>query len=293
VADKRASESVLMGSDLYAPGVVMASGFSQGDMVSIYSENGVHVGSGRAMISPEEMIRRKKGLAVRVTEPIWRSYRVHDLPGYREGLIYGQSITSMYVARMLNPEPGDRIIDVTAAPGGKITHAVQLAGGRVEAIAVDRPSKRRVLLETLERLSMHKAVRVISGDSRRLTRDYPSLRGWATKVIVDPPCTNLGVRPKVYDLRMPKHVRNAALYQRSILYEAVRVAAPGALIAYSTCTLTLDENDSNVAWAVDHLGLEIVRIDRFTRPRPSGLGYWFSPLDGIPGFYIALMRKSG
>ncbi len=293
VADKRAAESVLMGSDLYAPGVVMVGGFSRGDMVSVYSENGVHVGSGIAFMNPEEMVKSRRGLAVRVVEPVWRSYRVHDLPGYREGLIYGQSISSMYVAHLLEPEPGDRIVDMTAAPGGKISHVVQLAGGRVEAVAVDRPSKEETLRETLSRLSMDRFVRVIGGDSRRLTRIYPSLRSWASKVIVDPPCTNIGVRPKVYERRTRRDVRNAALYQRSILYEAVKVAAPGGLIAYSTCTLTVDENDSNVAWASDVLGLEVVVVKRFMRPRLSGIGHWFSPLDGIPGFYVAILRKPG
>jgi len=292
VADKRAAESVLLGSDLYAPGVIAARGFNRGDKVSVYSERGRHVGSGIAVLSPEEMVRSKRGLAVRITEPVYRSYRVHDLPGYDEGLIYGQSIPSMYVARLLDPQPGDRILDMTAAPGGKITHAVMLAGGRVEAIAVDRKSKMPVLRRTLERLGLEGIVRLVAADSRYLSKTHPGLEGWATKIIVDPPCTNLGVRPKVYCYRARRDVANAARYQRMFLYEAYRLASPGGLVAYSTCTLTQDENESNVAWAVDTLGFEPVDPPGWARrPRRGSLGLWFSPCDGLPGFYVALLRK--
>ncbi|MCE4624941.1 MAG: RsmB/NOP family class I SAM-dependent RNA methyltransferase [Desulfurococcales archaeon] len=297
VADKRAAESVLMGSDLYAPGVIMAGGFSRGDKVSIYSPNRVHVGNGIAQLSPQEMISGSHGIAVRVTEPRYRSVRVHDLPGYDEGLVYGQSISSMYVGLIPRLSDSDVIVDLTAAPGGKVSHIAQRAveeGISPEIIAVDRPSKAERLRETLRRLGLDGIVRVYGGDSRKITKWLPSVKGRATIVVVDPPCSNLGVRPKVMEKRGDKDIASLASYQRSILWEASRLLAPGGLLIYSTCTLTADENQGNRAWAIDRLNLEPVEAPPFRRPLKGGVGeLLFSPLQGIPGFYIALLRRPG
>ena len=295
IADKAAAESVLMGSDLYAPGVVEASGFSPGDPVRILGPNGFHVASGIAVMSPAEMIAARRGLAVRVTEPRWRSVRVGSLPGFQEGLIYGQSVPSMYVGLIMEPEPGDLIIDLTAAPGGKVSHIAQIAaerGVRARIIAVDRRSKTARLRATLERLGLAGMVEVVGADSRRLPRLRPELRGRATKVLVDPPCTNLGVRPKVYDSRSSRDVRSLVMYQRGFLRAAWELLAPGGLLVYSTCTLTSDENSSQAAWAMDALGFEPGEMPGFRRPRRGApWEAYFSPLDGVPGFYIAVLRK--
>lgn len=297
VADKRASESVLMGSDLYAPGVIMAGGFQRGDMVSIYSPNGVHVGSGVAAMGPHEMVRSRRGLAVRVTEPVYRSVRVTELPGYREGLIYGQSLPSMYVGLLYEPGPGDLIVDLTAAPGGKVSHIAQRArelGVEARIIAVDRPSKVPRLRETLERLGLLDSVEVVGADARRITRIMPGLEGRASLVLVDPPCSNLGVRPKVWERRSSRDIVNYARYQRGFLGEAARLLRPGGTLVYSTCTLVADENQGNRAWAIAELGLEPAGAPRFARPLRGGTGeLLFSPLQGTPGFYIAVLRRPG
>jgi 16S rRNA (cytosine967-C5)-methyltransferase len=296
VVDKRAAESVLMGSDLYAPGVIEASGFSKGDMVSVYSVNGVHVGSGRAVMDPHVMVRSRKGLAVRITEPVYRSVRVHDLPGYAEGLVYGQSISSMYVGHIIEPRDGDVIVDMTASPGGKISHVAQKAkkrGVNAKIIAVDRPSKIPKLRETINRLGLEDIIQVVGGDSRRITRIMPELEGKATKVILDPPCSNLGVRPKVYDHKTSKDIANLAAYQRSFMDEAYKLLVSGGTLYYSTCTLTADENQSNRAYAIDYLSMEPAEVFDYRRPRRGDRGeLLFSPLDGIPGFYISVLRKT-
>lgn len=295
VADKRAAESVMMGSDLYAPGIVYApKALKPGVEVTIVSENGVVVGSGIAVIGYEDARKARHGLAVRVTHPRFKAPRVRDLPGFEEGLIYGQSLPSMVAVRLLNPEPGDVIVDLTAAPGGKVSHAAQLAGPGSRVVAVDRASKVAKLNENLRRLGLE-WVEVVSGDSRRLPGPLSSLVGRVDKVIVDPPCSNLGVRPKVYDRRGLNDVIAAARYQRGFIEAAARLAKRGGRVLYSVCTLTWEEAEANVEYA-ESLGLKPIDPPAWARRRasPAYGGIRFKPAEhGTPGFYIAVLEKRG
>ncbi|MCE4621527.1 MAG: RsmB/NOP family class I SAM-dependent RNA methyltransferase, partial [Desulfurococcales archaeon] len=226
VVDKRAAEAVLLGSDLYAPGVMAASRVSRGSMVTIVAPNGVVVASGLAVMDGEEMVKAQRGLAVKVLHPRYKAPRVSDLPGFKEGLIYGQSLPSMVAVRILDPKPGEVIVDLTAAPGGKVSHAAQLAGPRSTVIAIDRTSKRGKLEETLGRLGMS-WVRVVGGDSRYADRLLPHLKGRVDAVIVDPPCSDLGVRPKLYDRKTLRDIVNLMLYQRRFIEAAARILRKG------------------------------------------------------------------
>jgi len=303
VVDKKAAESVMTGSPLYAPGVLVAKGVVEGDPVTVYGPNGVPVAAGTALMSwkrvkplidaaRREKRRARLGVFARIDEPMYRSPRAQDLPGWEQGLIYGQSLPSMYVARLLDPQPGETIIDMTAAPGGKVGHAAQLAGPEARIIAVDRPSKAARLRETLERLGLG-WVEVLGADSRYLTRDYPSLAGSADKVILDPPCTNLGVIPKVDDRRTAKDAANLASYQWQMIREAHKLLRKGGILSYSVCTLTAVEAEAQAIRAVEELGFEPVEPPGWARrPLRTAAGLRFSPLlHGLTGFYIVLLRK--
>ena len=292
VADKRASESVLMGSDLYAPGVVEARGVKRGDLVTIVAPNGAIVGSGVSFI--DGRVRPgARGLAVRVTEPMYRAPRVTELPGSGR-LVYGQSLPSMYVARMLSPKPGELILDMTAAPGGKVSHVAQLVGPRARIVAVDRPSKAPALRRNLRMMGMD-WVMVLGADSRYLSVDYPTLAGRVDAIILDPPCTNLGVVPKVYDRKCLSDVVAARNYQVQFVREAYRLLRKGGRLIYSTCTLTSLENDSVVEYALG-LGFELEDPEYLPRRGDRGeYGVRFYPhKHGTPGFFVSyLLVKKG
>ncbi len=299
IADKRAAESVLMGSDLYVPGVLKARNVSVGDHVTIVAPNNIPVGSGIALKNERDLPilkklsreGRKTGVFVKVTEPMYRSVRVSELPGYSEGLSYGQGLPSMYVARLLDPEPGDKIIDLTAAPGGKVSHIAQLAGPHGKIVAVDRPSKLARLKETLNRLGV-KWIKIIGHDARYLHIDFPSLAGAFDKAVVDPPCTNLGVIPKVMEKKTIVDVGNLARYQFQLIKASRELLRRGGTLIYSVCTLTTPETVSQVSRILD-LGFEPVDVPGWVKkPIVYGNMVWFSPLiHGVPGFFIALLRK--
>ncbi|MEB2836755.1 MAG: RsmB/NOP family class I SAM-dependent RNA methyltransferase [Desulfurococcales archaeon] len=294
VVDKRAAESVMMGSDLYVPGILWApKSLRRGSRVTVVAENGVAVGSGVSLVSFEDLKALRRGLAVRITEPRYRAPRVTELPGYADGLIYGQSLPSMAAVRLLDPKPGEVIVDLTAAPGGKVGYAAQLAGPRARVIAVDRKSKKASLRATLSRLGLG-WVEVVAGDSRRLPGPLSGLTGRVDAVIVDPPCTNIGVRPKVYDRRRLRDSISASRYQRGFIRAAAKLLQRGGRILYSVCTLTWDEGPRNALWAIEELGLSEADPPAWLTRRAmrEEVGVSFRPsIHGTPGFYIALLQK--
>ncbi len=287
VADKRASESVLMGSDLYAPGVLEAEGVRRGDLVTVVSPRGVPVGSGVAVMDWSEARVLRRGLFVKITNPVYRAPKVSELPGSGE-LVYGQAITSMYVARLLDPKPGEVVVDMTAAPGGKVGHVAQLVGPKARVIAIDRPSKVAKLKETLSRLGLH-WVEVVGGDSRYASELLGGLAGRVDAVLVDPPCTDIGVVPKVEDYKSYKDSVNASEYQKQFVREAYRILKPGGRLVYSTCTLTDVENEAVVEYALN-IGFKLEDYEvKLSRGRKGEYGIRFTPhRDGTPGFFISL-----
>ncbi len=287
VVDKRASESILMGSDLYVPGVLEAKGVRKGDLVTIVSPRGVPVGSGVAVIDWDDARVIGRGLFVKVTDPVYKAPKVTELPGSGE-LIYGQAITSMYVARLLNPQPGEVIVDMTAAPGGKVSHIAQLTGPRARVIAIDRPSKVEKLKETLSKLGLY-WVEVLGGDSRYASELLSGLTGRVDAILIDPPCTDIGVIPKVEDTRSYRDAINMGEYQRQFIREAYRILKPGGRLVYSTCTLTDVENEAVVEYALN-IGFKLEDFEiKPSRGRIRDYGIRFTPhLDKTPGFFISL-----
>jgi len=293
--DKRAAESVYMGANLYAPGVVDCDPrISRGREVSIVGPGGIVVANGVAMMSCEEMKRNRRGLAVETVVSVFRAPALRDLPEYREGLFYPQSLPAMYVSRILDPKEGELIIDMCAAPGGKTTHIVELVKGRAHIVAFDHSkSKIRELIRNLERLGERKFVEVRRSDSRYLTLDYPGLR--ADRVLVDPPCTALGVRPKLYDEKRYRDIVSASRYQRQFLSEALKVVKPGGIVVYSVCTVTIEECEDVVLETVRRSSrkavLEFVDVKRFSRGIGLEEAVRVHPhIHDLTGFFIAKIR---
>jgi 16S rRNA (cytosine967-C5)-methyltransferase len=194
----------------------------------------------------------------------------HEL--WRAGAFATQSRASMLVARTLHPQPGERVLDLCAAPGGKTTHIAALMGAGGTIVAVERHAGRAAALErTCER--MHAAnVTVQVGDAARFTTSEKFDR-----VLVDPPCSGLGTLQGHPDLRWrmtPGSIETMAQAQANILRAAAGALAPGGTLVYSTCTLSPRENEQQAA--ATGLRLESARLVLPHRDRTDG-------------FYIARM----
>ncbi|MHA1505614.1 MAG: PUA domain-containing protein [Candidatus Asgardarchaeia archaeon] len=298
-ADKNAAESVMIGSNLYSKGILKVEKVKKGDTVSVFSPRGDLVGIGEALMDWNEMLKRKGGIAVETFESVYKTPKVSEMREYKEGYVYSQSLPSIVSVEVLDPRPGELVVDVCAAPGGKTSAVAQKMMNKGTIIAIDRSANRaRVMSENLERMGVSN-VKVFVMD---VTKVRPPSRGFADRVLVDPPCSNLGVRPKLYDLKKEKVMKSYTPYQKKILDFADSVLKEGGILLYTTCTLTLNENEENVKYMLYEKNYEGVEIEKRIRkladpPLIKDFEKFcmrFSPhLRDTPGYFIALLEKSG
>jgi 16S rRNA (cytosine967-C5)-methyltransferase len=222
-------------------------------------------------------------------------YDLHGSEAFERGLLMPQSRASMLVAHVLDPQPGERVLDLCAAPGGKATHAAALMEDRGEVVAVELHERRaEALAENARRLGAS-IVRVVHGDAKQ-----PVEGGPFDRVLLDPPCSDLGTLQARPDVRWRK---DAATIERVVAEQGALLAAgaaqvrPGGTLVYSTCTISPRENedrmiaflDSNPDFTADDLGAE--------RPTYAhrGDGRFLALLPhrhGTDGFFVARIRRA-
>jgi 16S rRNA (cytosine967-C5)-methyltransferase len=155
---------------------------------------------------------------------------------FARGAILPQSRASMMVAHAVDPQPGQRVLDLCAAPGGKTTHLAALMENRGEVVAVEqRPARARQLEQLAQRMGAT-CVRVVVGDAAD-----PPVDGRFDRVLLDPPCSGLGTLQAHPDLRWratPGAIDELTAQQRRMLDAAQRFVAPGGTLTYSVCTLS-------------------------------------------------------
>ena len=296
VADRYAAEAVLRGSHLYASGVQNCRGLKRGVETLVTDRYGQVVGGGVAKMSETEILTLRRGLAVEVTHPRYRIPSFRDSREFEEGYLYPQSLPAMVTSRVLNPHPGEAILDLNCAPGGKLSHLSQLMENTGLIIGVDRSApKIEATRQTLSRLGCRN-IRLVKSDSRYLDVDHPSIV--ADRCLVDPPCSALGLMPKLYDPTMHAEIAALAEYQKQFLKVAAKMVKPGGRIVYSVCTLTLEECEEVVKFAVEDCSLEIEEPS--LRLGSPGLGWVipeavftqrFHPHIHGYGYFIASLRK--
>jgi len=296
IADKAAAESVYMGANLYGPGVLKATNVREGDTVSIYSPQGHLVAEGIARMDGTEMMVKKRGLAVETLKSVYIIPHIRELELYKKGFIHDQSLPSILSIHILNPYEDWKIVDMCAGPGGKTTLAAQLMKNRGNIMAIDRTERKiNRITENCERLGI-KNVKTYVMDSRHVSEISEFYD--ADAVILDPPCSALGVRPKLYYDRKLNEINALVRYQKQFVKQAIKILKNGGLLLYTTCTLTLDENEENILWTIKNFktrilpqrifigakGIDIVSDLRYTQR--------FEPdKHDTPGFYIALIKK--
>ncbi|MEA3351983.1 MAG: RsmF rRNA methyltransferase first C-terminal domain-containing protein [Chloroflexota bacterium] len=230
-------------------------------------------------------------------------------PYHTAGLYYLQDPSAMMVAQLMSPQPGQRVLDLAAAPGGKTTHIAALMQGQGILIANDIDSQRaHILCKNLDRWGTRNTI-VLSEPPSRLADHFGA---YFDRVLIDAPCSGEGMFRKAPSARAawrPQLVQDSALQQDAILEAAARLVRPGGLLAYATCTFAPEENEGTIARFLRNQ-------PQFTLETPSlqpgfspGRPEWLTPSKRIPhlertlrlwphktpgeGHFIALLRHTG
>ncbi|QKD84332.1 16S rRNA (cytosine(967)-C(5))-methyltransferase [Thermoleptolyngbya sichuanensis A183] len=218
------------------------------------------------------------------------------LPGYAEGWWSVQDASAQLVGMLLDPQPGETVIDACAAPGGKTTHLAELMGDRGVVWAGDRSANRlKKVLQNAERLQLT-SIQLCPGDSRTLTQ-FPKQ---ADRVLLDAPCSGLGTLHRHADARWrqtPDSVQELSQLQAELLHRVATWVKPGGTLVYATCTLHPDENERVVQdflaaqpqWKIDLLPTDHPAI-QFQQPQG-----WLRILPhqhDLDGFFMARLISS-
>ena len=200
-------------------------------------------------------------------------HSVRELPGYADGDFAVQDHSSMLVASALSPQPGMRILDLCAAPGGKTTHLAELADNRGTIVACDIEPKRLDTVTSLcQRLKLKGVETVLLGE-----HDDPP-PGPFDAALVDVPCSNTGVlgrRPEVRWRLKPTEFEHLIRLQTRLLFQAIDRVKPGGVVVYSTCSIEPDENGGVVAAVRRAMPRLTLEAEHLSIPgRPADGGYW-------------------
>jgi len=203
---------------------------------------------------------------------------VHGTPEFERGELMPQSRASMRVARVLDPRPGERVLDLCAAPGAKTTHIAALMEGSGEVVAVEAHRGRARALEENARRVGASNVRVVVGDAAQ------PVGGEFDRVLLDPPCSDLGTlqaRPDVRWRKDPELIERVAAHQAELLEAAAAQVRPGGVLVYSTCTISARENERQMETFLE-------RHPEFAASEQVRL---LPHRDGTDGFFIARLER--
>lgn len=215
--------------------------------------------------------------AVRLERPV----AVDELPGFAAGDVSVQDVAAQRAVGYLDLEPGQRVLDACAAPGGKTGHVLETLGGSGEVWAIDRdPRRLELVAANLARLAL--SAKLVTGDAGAPS-DWWDGRPF-DRILLDAPCSAVGVirrHPDIKVLRRPADVERVVALQAKMLAALWPLVAPGGRLVYATCTVLKRENTQ--------------QIDAFRRAEPSAVDggerqYLTGEAEG-DGFYYAWFDK--
>jgi len=226
---------------------------------------------------------------------------VSELPFLKEGFYIIQDEASQLVTTLLDPKPGERILDVCAAPGGKTTHIAQRMRNEGEIYALDlTKGKLAMIEESCHRLGI-KIVKTMRGDGAQSLSFPEGLK--FDRILADVPCSGFGTLQRNPDLKWKKgeeDLKRLSQLQSSILKNISHYLRDGGALVYSTCTVFHEENEDVVEGFLNEY--PIFRLDQIDKILPEKChsfiknGYFktFPPQDGMDGFFVArLVKKVG
>ena len=222
---------------------------------------------------------------------------VHSLPGFAAGLASVQDAAAQLAAELLGPQPGDRILDACAAPGGKTCHLLERVGGHAEVTALDTSEARlgRVR-ENLERLGL--VALVVAGDVAQPQAWWDGRP--FDRILLDVPCSATGVirrHPDIKLLRRARDIPTLARRQAAMLAAAWGLLRPGGTLLYTSCSVLRAEDEGVIeeflSRAGDATDLTPARTQGWPDRPTAGPGYLVQSGEAdMDGFYYACLGKA-
>jgi 16S rRNA (cytosine967-C5)-methyltransferase len=247
---------------------------------------------------------RKEGFEIESAKYIENALTINNpssltkMRAFVDGLFQVQDESSMLVGRILDPKPGEFVVDVCSAPGGKSTHIAELMENKGQVIARDiHEHKIKLINDAANRLG----IEIIKAEIFDASEQDENLRGKADRVLVDAPCTGLGIirrKPDIKWTRSLNDLNQIPELQEKILNASSQYVKPGGVLVYSTCTIEPRENEELVRKFID-MNKDYV-LEDISGQLPGSLvkdsakdGYiqFYTNRDGIDGFFISRMRK--
>ena len=237
-------------------------------------------------------------------------YQQADRPGkhpyHESGVYYIQEPSAMSVGTFVEAVPGEKVLDLCAAPGGKSTHvASQLQQEGLLITNEIYPQRAKILSQNIERMGIKNAV-VVNESPQKLAKHFPS---YFDRIVVDAPCSGEGMFRKdevAQEEWSLENVRICADRQADILEEAATMLKPGGRIVYSTCTFAPEENEQAIgAFIESHPEFKIESMKAYEGFKPGRREWSNSEAEGIEetyrlwphyihgeGHYVAVLRKT-
>ena len=188
--------------------------------------------------------------------------QINSLNIYEEGLIYLQSLSSMIPPLALEPKEGEKILDLTAAPGSKTTELAALMNNKGYILANELDKIRYERLKYNIEKQGAKIIKVNNGRGEKLGEIYKET---FDKILLDAPCSGEGTflanMPRTYISWSLKTVNDLAKLQKKLFKSAYEALKPNGTMIYSTCTLNIEEDEKIVDWAIKNLNLKIIDIN--------------------------------
>ena len=216
-------------------------------------------------------------------------------PYHEAGVYYLQEASAMSAVAMLDPQPGERVCDLCAAPGGKSTQIAGRMGGEGLLLCNEySPKRAKILSQNIERLGVSNAL-VTNETVERLAQKLP---GFFDRVLIDAPCSGEGMFRKEADAVTDwsqETVKMCAARQAGILDAGAQLLRAGGRLVYSTCTFAPEENEQAVAGFLARnpdFSLENVAAPWFTPAGEGQFRLWPHKLLG-EGHFVAVLRKAG
>lgn len=338
IVDLACGMAVLRGADVFVLGIMGAPAYlAAGETVAVYAdldghclkgmkdeykERKLYVGCGVMQLSRDQIFCaahvKLRGVGIKMTQPLYEAPSLDDvLPD----TVFAQNLPSIVCSLVLDPQPGETVIDMCASPGGKTNHIATLMKDKGRVVALDKSAiKVEKIFTNVQRWKLT-CVESYAQDSTKCLDEKAEIKGPPPfppesfdRVLLDVPCSALGQRPSSRNRMTLKSLHSYPLYQKRFIETGVQLLKKGGVLVYSTCTITMEENERQVVWMLEkypclklaeqtpHLGdvgrpckgLTSLQCNMLQRFDPTGVttkSKYFTDNDTI-GFFIAKFVKT-